>query len=315
MLSPDDLPYSILSGVLDIPGVGVGCVTDTYKATGVTVIFLPDGCQGGVDVAGGAPATRETALLDPVNTVAGPDAVVLTGGSALGLGTADGAAEALQRMGRGVSLASVRIPIVPAAAIFDLAVGLPEPPTRTDGIDALTLASRLSSRVDEGSYGAGTGATVGKSSGIGASMKGGQGAVTLKTRDGLLVGALVIVNAVGSVVDESGTVIAGPLVAGVPVHTTELWAQAPGDFRAGEATTIGVVVTNADLSKASLCRVARMGHDGLARSLDPVHTAWDGDTLFAVSTRAKSDDLGRVGALAARAVAMAVRRAVRAANQ
>ena len=309
-----ETPYEVLPGVLDIPGVGVGCIMDVDKVTGVTVVLLPEGCKGGVDVAGGAPATRETDLLNPINTVPGPDAVVLTGGSALGLETADGVTQALRSMGRGVEVASVRVPIVSAAAIFDLAVGKPEPPTRQDGMDALNRAARLSPILEEGSFGAGTGATVGKSLGAKASMKGGQGAVTLRTRDGLLVGAIVVVNAVGSVLDENGLVLAGPLAEGVPRNTTDMWALSSADLREGEATTIGVVVTNGDLSKACLCRVARMAHDGLARSIEPIHTPWDGDTLFALSVGNRIEEVGRIGALAARAVAMAVRRAIRAAN-
>lgn len=303
-------PFEVWGGVVNIPGVSVGSITHEYQKTGVTVILCPKGTVGGVDVAGGAPATRETPLLDPVNTIAGPDAVVLTGGSALGLQTADGVAEGLQHMGRGVEVGPIRIPIVVAAAIFDMEVGEPTPPNIADGLRALEEAGLGRQKVDEGAYGAGTGATVGKTLGMEAAMAGGQGAVTLKTGDGLLVSALVVVNAVGSVLGDDGSVIAGPRIEGIPQSTTNLWALSPGRFSAGTSTSIGIIVTNAQLSKAELTRVARMGHDGLARSIDPVHTPWDGDTLFACSVGDKPDEVGRVGALAAHAVALAVRRSV-----
>ncbi len=314
-MSTEASPYEVLGGVLDIPDIGVGEITDPDKRTGVTVVLFPEGARGAVDVAGGAPATRETPVLDPTNTILGPDAVVLTGGSAVGLRCADGVVDALVQRDRGVSVGSVRIPIVVAAAIFDMTIGRSEAPTTDDGGAALREATLLSTRVSEGNHGAGTGATVGKTLGDAWSMLGGQGAVTLRTHDGLLVAALVVVNAVGSVLDEEGNVLAGPRVQGIPQSTTHLWAGVAGDLGTGRATTIGTIVTNADLTKAALNRVARMGHDGLARSIDPVHTPWDGDTLFAVSVGNRVEDVGRVGALAAHAVAMAVRRAIRAANE
>lgn len=306
--------YDGLPGVIDLPGIGVGSITDRVKETGVTVILLPQGATGAVDVAGGAPATRETPVLDPTNMVRGPDAVVLSGGSALGLQAADGVANGLRGLGRGVMVGSVRIPIVVAAAIFDMDQGLSEPPLREDGEEALRRALRFNTTVQEGRCGAGTGATVGKTLGPFHRMYGGQGAVTLATPDGLRVAALVVVNAVGSVLDEHQAILAGPRVNGTPQSTVNLWATENKKLEAGGATTIGIVMTNAGLSKSELGRVARMSHDGLARAIDPVHTAWDGDTLFAVSVGDRDDDVSRVGAIAAHAVAQAVRRAVRVAN-
>ena len=305
-------PYEILYGVMAVEGVGVGSVTDRVKGTGVTVVILPEGARGAVDIAGGAPATRETPVLDPTNTIPGPDAVVLSGGSALGLQTADGVANALRELNRGVCVGSARIPIVVAAAIFDMDVGLSEPPTIDDGSRALRMAAQLEQRVEEGRFGAGTGATVGKSLGTAARMNSGQAAVTLKTHDGLIVSALLVVNAVGSILDENGEIIAGPRIDDVPQSTTALWAMATGNFSTGRATTIGLIITNAGLSKSELGRVARMAHDGLGRSIDPVHTPWDGDTLFVASVGDRSEDAGRVGALSAHAVTIAVRRAVKA---
>lgn len=307
-------PYEVFSGVVEIPGVGVGSVTDVSKRTGVTVVLLPEGACGAVDVAGGAPATRETPVLDPSNTIQGPDAVVLSGGSAVGLRTADGVIEGLQELGRGVAVGTIHIPIVVAAAIFDMDEGKAQAPTVDDGMAALREAATGIHTIREGRQGAGTGATVGKGLGLAARMAGGQGAVTLRTADGLLVSAIMVVNAVGSVLDESGLVLAGPQVGGVAQNTTDLWAGIAARLGPGGATTIGTVLTNAQLSKAELQRVARMSHDGLARAIEPVHTPWDGDTIFALSVGSQPDDVSRVGALAARAVAMAVRRAVQLAN-
>ncbi|NMP23649.1 P1 family peptidase [Sulfobacillus sp. DSM 109850] len=302
---------TVLPGILAIPGVGVGSVTRRDLKTGTTVVVLPSGARGSVDVGGGAPATRETPVLEPTNTIPGPDAVVLTGGSAIGLRSADGVVEVLQQLNRGVEVGPVRIPIVVAAAIFDMGVGRPEAPTVDDGKAAAMEANSGNQTVVEGRHGAGTGATVGKILGPSLAMPGGQGAVTLTTQDGLIVGAVVVVNAVGSVVDEVGTILAGPRTGERPESTLALLAYPRPALGAGGATSIGLVVTNAGFSKAELGRVARMSHDGLARAIEPVHTPWDGDTLFAVSVGERADDVGRVGALAAYAVALAVRRAVR----
>lgn len=307
--------YEIVPGVIAVSGVGIGMVTDERKGTGVTAVLLPAGARAAVDVAGGAPATRETPVLDPANLVPGPDAIIFSGGSALGLRTADGAQDVLQEHGRGFAVGDVRVPIVVAAGIFDLDYRRPEPPSVADGRNAMIRALALRQEVPEGSFGAGTGATVGKTLGAPAAMKGGQGAVTLLTPDGLAVGALVVVNAVGSVLDENGRVMAGPRPQGsAPMPTTALWSAAENALFPGRATTIGAIVTDGDLTKAELARVCRMAHDGLARAIDPVHTPWDGDTLFAVSAGDRPAGAARVGALAAHAVALAVRRAVMAAN-
>lgn len=303
----------LVPGALAIPGAGVGSVTSYRHRTGVTAVWLPKGARGASDVGGGAPATRETPVLDAANTIAGPDAVVLTGGSAFGLRTADGVMEAMQERGRGVEVAGVRVPIVVAAAIFDLGVGDPAAPTVDDGKEAIIKAAVGRQQVEEGRHGAGTGATVGKLLGPRACMPGGQGAVTLAAPDGLLVAVLVVVNAMGSVLENNGEVLAGPLADGKPQRTTDLWATSSLEGISGGSTSIGVVLTNASFSKAELSRLARMAHDGLARAVDPVHTPWDGDTLFAVSLGAYHADLGRVGTIAAQAVSMAVRRGVRAA--
>lgn len=304
--------YDVMPGTLDIGGVAVGAAGDAALGTGVTVVVFPPGAVGAVDVAGGGPATRETDVLDPDHLVRGPDAIMLAGGSAFGLAAADGVMAALEDSGRGIPVGPHRVPIVPAACLFDL-----EPkkvrPGPAMGREAVFRALSLGA-VLEGRVGAGAGARVGRAAGA-ASMPSGQAAVTLRARDGLLVGALMVVNAVGSVRDADGTLLAGPAdAAGQVLDAASILAAGapPGD--PGAHTTLGVVVTNAGLDKGRLKRVARMAHDGLARAIDPVHTLFDGDTVFAVSVGTLETDASRVGAMAAHAVAMAIRRAVRLAQ-
>ena len=296
-------------GAVPFTALQIGMATDSLKGTGVTVVVFPAGARGAADVSGGAPATRETAALAPENLVSGPDAIVLCGGSAFGLQAADGAAQALRHARRGFAVGSVRVPVVAAAAIFDLDYRLPEPPTAEDGRSACqqALAGALPPPLN-GSLGAGTGATVGKLLGSHFRMKSGQAAWSLVTADGLEITVLVVVNAAGSIKNASGTVIAGPqLDDGKIVDTTQWLTDHSPKLGPGTATTLGVVVTNGYLSKAELARVARMAHDGLARAIDPVHTPWDGDTIFAVSYGNHPADTGRTGALAAYAVSQAIR--------
>lgn len=307
-LGPTGDPLRYVGGRIDVPGVRVGTWTDADARTGVTVLLLPEGTRGAVDVAGGGPATRETDALRPDNLVPGPHALVLTGGSALGLAAADGVVRLLRERGVGVAVGGVRVPVVAAAAIFDLAVGAPRSPGPDEG--AAAAAAAVEHDVPEGQAGAGTGATVGKLFPP-PHAPGGQGAVTLITPDGLRVAALAVVNAVGVVLDEVGR----PLAGGRSADGTPLDPLAPlaADARAlgGGHTTLAAVVTDASLDKASLARVARMAQAGMARAIEPVHTLWDGDAVFALATGAgKSADPSRVGALAARALTLAIRRAV-----
>jgi L-aminopeptidase/D-esterase-like protein len=299
----------VVAGRLTVPGVGVGTVTRA-SGTGVTVVTLPPGTRGSAAILGGAPATRDTELLRPENMVPGPDAVFLTGGSAFGLRVGDGVMAALAAAGRGFPVAGTRVPIVVGAALFDLG-DPPDPPTAEDGRQAAEEA--LSGGLgEEGRRGAGAGATVGKVLGPARAMAGGQAMVTLAGPDGLAVGALVAVNALGSVVDADGSVLAGPVGPAGPLETLSVF-RAPPD---GELlhTTLAVVATNARLHKAELRRVALMAHDGFARAIEPVHTRWDGDAVFSVATQDRPADPDLVGALAARAVALAIRRAVTLAN-
>ena len=294
-------------------GAGVRVASVTRAATGLTLVLLPDGAVGSVDVRGGAPATREVELLRPENLVPGPDAVLLTGGSAFGLAAAEGVMAVLAAAGRGFPAGTVRVPIVPALAIFDLGGPAPEVPTAEDGRAAARRAlSGGAERVAEGRAGAGTGATVGKRTDD-RPMRGGQGAAAIESR-GLTVSALMVVNAVGSVLDADGRVLAGPTGPdGVPKSWLDSFPTASPRFER-DATTIGVVVVDGALDKAGLSRVAMMAHDGLARAISPAHTPWDGDAVVAVALWGRGVDAGWAGVLAAEAAAMAVRRAVVAAN-
>ena len=272
-----------------LPGVLIGHDTDDRRPTGVTVVLLPEGTTAGVDVRGAAPGTRETDLLDPVNTVQGVHAIALCGGSAFGLDAAGGVMRWLEAQGRGIEVGPVRVPLVPAAVIFDLGVG--DPLIRPDseaGARACASAVPVAAAA-QGNVGAGAGASVGKLLGPDRAMRGGVGIATLHAQ-GFTMAAVVVVNAVGDVVDpDTGTLLAG---ARVSPDSLEL-AGAVGDVLAGVSgggseaaanTTIGVVVTDALLTKTQAARLAQVAHDGLARSIRPVHTPMDGDTVFAAAT-------------------------------
>ena len=329
-MATPDLPDEVLPGVL------IGHDTDPRRPTGVTVVLLPDGATAGVDVRGAAPGTRETDLLDPVNTMQGVHAITLAGGSAFGLDAAAGVMGWLERRGRGVEVGPARVPLVPAAVIFDLGVG-----DHTIRPDAASGARACASAVPvtaaaEGNVGAGAGATVGKLLGPGQAMRGGVGIAVLHAH-GITMAAVVVVNAVGDVVDPgTGATLAGARTAADSldlagtVPTLLGGAQATGPA-AGTNTTIGAVVTDAQLSKAQATRLAQVAHDGLARTIRPVHTPMDGDAIFAVATgtldpqvqgaipswssRPPSDFLGLVlSVMAAEVTASAVLRAAKAAE-
>lgn len=306
-------------GLTAVDGIVVGHFTMRERPTGCTVVLVQPGAVGGVDVRGGAPGTRETALLDPVNTVESVHAVVLSGGSAFGLDAASGVVRYLDERGIGVAVGAVTVPIVVGAILFDLGVG-DDPRIRPGAECGYQAALRAGGGViQEGNVGAGAGATVGKLHGLERAMKGGIGTASIALRDGLVVGALVAVNAVGDVVDPR----TGRTIAGVRSTDGKTLVDARRLIRAGaltdapgESTTIGVVATNARLTKAQATKVAQMAHDGLARAIVPSHTPWDGDTIFslATGTYAGEIDVGRIGALAADAVAEAIVRAVHAAQ-
>jgi L-aminopeptidase/D-esterase-like protein len=306
-----------------VEGVKVGSVTLTGRPTGCTVILFKEGTTGSVDVRGGAPGTRETDLLNPVNNVQIVNAVSLAGGSAFGLDAASGVMKWLDEKNIGYPVgASGVVPIVPAAILFDLSFG--GSPKIRPGADCGYQAAGLASEapVQEGNVGAGAGATVGKSGGGrsgtgGGPMKAGLGSAAIKLPNGLVVAAIVAVNAVGDIIDPwTGQVVAGARGAdGTLIDARRMLRGGGGrEGRAGENTTIGLVATNAKLTKVQAQKMAQMAHDGLARAISPVHTPGDGDTIFSAATGTWDGvvNYGQIGALAAEAMADAV---VRAATQ
>jgi len=305
--------------ITDIAGIEVGHHTLTERPTGCTVILARDGVVGGVDVRGGAPGTRDTDLLDPVNTVQEVHGVVLSGGSLFGLDAVSGAVRWLEERGHGLDAWGSTIPIVTGAILFDLGVGDSSiRPGAACGYAAADAAT--SGPVARGSVGAGAGATVGKLAGMGRAMKGGIGTASVQLPGGLVVAAIVAVNAVGDVVDPA----TGELVAGVRAEDGSGFTDARKLIRSwsglvggsGENTTIGVVATNATLTKAQATKLAQMAHDGLARAIYPAHTPWDGDTIFALATGEVEGeaDLIVLGGVAADVVAEAILDAVRTAT-
>lgn len=308
-------------GLTAVAGIKVGHHTLAERPTGCTVILTEAGAVAGVDVRGGAPGTRETDLLDPVNMVQKVNAIVLSGGSAFGLDSAGGVMRYLEEKGFGYDAGVAKVPIVPAAILFDLGVGGNPKirPTAECGYAAARAAT--DGPVAEGSIGAGAGASVGKVGGPARSMKAGIGSAAIVLPGGLVVAALVAVNAVGDIIDPA----TGRIVAGVRKPDGNGFADARSLLRSGalarrdpprpgENTTIGVVATNATLTKVEASKVAQMAHDGFARAISPVHTPGDGDTIFALATGAVPGEAnaGLIGALAAEAMADAI---VRAATQ
>jgi L-aminopeptidase/D-esterase-like protein len=308
-----------------VPGLRVGHFTDARRPTGCSVVLAPEGTVGGVDVRGASPGTRETELLSPLNAVQSVHAVLLAGGSAYGLDAAGGVMRWLEEQGIGIRVGShvsgtqVRVPIVPAAILFDLNVG--DSRIRPDAQAGYAACQAATSAAPaEGNVGAGAGASVGKLFGLDRAMRGGIGGASIQV-GGVTVGALIAVNAVGDVIDpRSGHVVAGARSAdGLSLLDTMAAlrrGELPPSLETGQATTIGVIATDARLDKAGTNKLAQMAHDGLARAINPVHTQADGDTLFALATGGSgaTASLTLLGALAAEVTALAVLRAVRAAT-
>lgn len=307
--------------ITDIAGISVGHATVEGRPTGCSVVLCPQGMVCGAAVRGGAPGTRETDLLRPENTVERVHAVLLSGGSAFGLDAAGGVMRWLDEHGHGLQVGPSRVPIVPAAVLFDLWLGDPTiRPAAQTGYAACVAAATTAPA--QGNHGAGLGATVGKLFGIERAMKGGIGSASL-TLGAFTVGALVAVNAIGDVLDDDGRVIAGARDAATGrrlVGSTAAMLAGDGPPRtnaamAGIATTIGVLATNAMLTKAQATQLANLAHHGLARCVNPI-TPNDGDAFFVLASGAagRSGDMTALGALAAGAVACAVRNAVRSAT-
>jgi len=266
----------------------VGHVTDEANGTGVTVILAKDGAVGGVSVRGAAPGTRETDLLSPVNAVQIVHAVVLAGGSAFGLDAASGVMKYLHEEGVGFQAGQHIVPIVTSAIIFDLNCKKFAFPDQQMGYEAAQKAT--SNNFLQGSIGAGCGATIGKMLGADAASKGGLGIASLQLKDGVTITAIVVVNALGDVYDEVGEFLAG---VKHPDHLSSvdlLLAGSQTEDLAGQNTTIGCILTNAKLTKAEANKLADISHDGLAMCIKPVHTSFDGDTMFALSSNEIDSD-------------------------
>jgi L-aminopeptidase/D-esterase-like protein len=305
----------IHNGLTDIDGLLVGHWSDMEAATGCTVILCPDGAVAGVDVRGTAPGTREIALLDPVCMIEKVHAIVLAGGSAYGLAAADGAMRWLEEQGIGFDTGVAKVPIVPAAILFDLGLGRADVrPDAASGYAACQAAS--AGRVPQGNVGAGTGASVGKMLGFSQATKGGLGTASKQLAGGITVSALAAVNAIGDVLQPAtGQIIAGARkIVGKGFADSQKFLESRlgqmASYLAGTNTTLAVVATNVALNKVSAQKIAQMAHDGLARTIRPVHTHFDGDTVFALSLGEKKADVSLIGAVAADVLAEAVVAAV-----
>ncbi len=310
----------------DIEGIKVGHAQDMDALTGCTVVLTEKGAVGGVDQRGGAPGTRETDLLRPMHMVDKVHGILLTGGSAYGLDAATGVMKYLEEHGVGFNSGVVRVPIVPAAVLFDLGIG--NPSIRPDAVMGYQACQNaVSGEFAQGNVGAGTGASVGKILGMKQAMKSGIGSASLDIGDGVIVSALVAVNAFGDVVDpQNRQIVAGarPMQAG-PIsiggkdqfaNTLEIMKSFAGRTimsfaSAASNTVIGVIATNADFNKEEANKLAQMAHNGLALSIRPAHTMFDGDTIFALATGKHRADINIVGAFAAEVMANAVINAVR----
>jgi L-aminopeptidase/D-esterase-like protein len=313
------------NSITDVPGIKVGHAQNLEAITGCTIVLCEKGAVGGVDQRGGGPGSRELALLDPVNHVQHIHGVMLSGGSAFGLDAAGGAMQYLEENDIGYQTTVARVPIVPSAILFDLNIG--DAHTRPDkqmGYQACVNASKESSA--QGSVGAGTGATVGKLLGMGQATKGGIGTASMEIGGGVIVGAIVAVNAVGDVIDpETNRIVAGTrsLKKGpISIGSEEIFADSLSIMRsmvgrtllglASKANTvIGVVATNARFDKPQAAKLAQMAQNGVVRTVRPAHTMHDGDTIFAMATGEKKGDINIVGAFAAQTMQQAVLNAVR----
>jgi L-aminopeptidase/D-esterase-like protein len=328
------MPKNASGSITDVPGIRVGQAHDAEALTGVTVVLCDgpsgEGAVGGVDQRGGAPGTRQTNALEPMHLVQRVHAIVLAGGSAFGLDSASGAVRYLEERGVGFDVRVARVPIVPAAILFDLAIGRAD--VRPDAAMGYAACLNAGRAVEEGCAGAGMGATVGKILGMRQAMKSGIGTASIRLGGGVVVGAVVAVNAFGDVIDpETGKVIAGArrrgrAAYGQPGYFADTLSvmkrralQGPAAFARGRRrpagnTVIGVAAANVELTKEETNKVAQMAHDGLARTVCPAHTMLDGDTLFALATGGRRVDVNIIGAYAAEAMKQAVLRAVRMAR-
>ncbi|MBS1831140.1 MAG: P1 family peptidase [Acidobacteria bacterium] len=320
------LPCLALAGetnntITAVDGIKVGHHTLKERPTGCTAILCEAGAVAGVDVRGAAPGTRDTELLNPINTVQQIHGVMLSGGSAFGLETAGGAMRYLESKGIGFPIAGTRVPIVPAAILMDLRMGDSKyRPTPESGYQACVKASNKP--VEEGNVGAGAGATIGKFFGHEFAMKAGIGSSAIRVGNtGIVVGAIAAVNAVGDIVDpRTGQIVAGARTADGKGFRNAMDAILNGYLVVlpqGANTTLAVVATNVALDKPQMSKIAQMAHDGMARAVNPIHTPADGDTVFALSTgtlKLANVSHGQIGAIAAEALSQAILRAARTAS-
>jgi L-aminopeptidase/D-esterase-like protein len=303
--------------ITDVPGIRVGHEQNAEAATGCTAILFEEGAVTGADVRGGGPGTREIDALNPVNFVNEAHGIYLGGGSAFGLEGASGVMQYLEEQGKGLDVGVGVVPIVPGAVLFDLPVARSDVrPDKAMGYRACENAG--SPNTEMGNVGAGTGATVGKPAGADYMMKGGMGVASYAVAD-LIVGALVAVNCFGDIIDPAtGTRIAGTLAEDKKsfANSVEVLSRfhQEGSPVFSSNTTLGVIATSARLTKAQATKVAQMAHDGFARTINPIHTMYDGDTIFCTATGEVDTDLTTVGALAAEVIARAVVRAIKAAK-
>lgn len=308
------------NSITDVPGILVGHATNLEALTGCTVVLAEGGAVGGVDQRGGAPGTRETDALRPMHLVDKAHAVLLSGGSAFGLNAAAGVMRYLEEKGIGFDTGYARVPIVPAAVLYDLGIGRAD--TRPDAEMGYQACQNASAQPPaEGNAGAGTGATVGKIFGMQQATKSGIGSASVDLGGGLIVGAMIAVNAYGDIIDpESGRILAGARAISLDKSAPSQFADTLATMKtllgktvltisSSHNTVIGVVATNARLTKEEANKVAQMAHNGLAKTIRPAHTMFDGDTLFALATGKKRADVNIIGAYAAECVAAAILRA------
>ena len=310
-----------LNAITDVPGIKVGHASDFKALTGCTVVLFGEGAIGGVDIRGAATGTRQIDALNPIHIVDKIHALLLTGGSSFGLDAAGGVMTYLEERGKGFDVVTTKVPIVPTAVIFDLGIGnLRVRPDHRMGYEACLNASK---KVEEGSVGVGTGATVGKLFGIDRAMKGGLGTSSIRGHKGLIVGALVVVNAFGDVIDpNSNQILAGARKSkkSLQLANSSKWMKqgvtrkefggmVPSDPSIFN-TTLGVIATNANLSKKEVHQVAQIAHSGMAKVISPLHTTFDGDLIFAISLGKKKADVNTVGLLGEVTLMESVKRAV-----
>jgi L-aminopeptidase/D-esterase-like protein len=314
-----------LSAITDVPGIKVGHSSDFKALTGCTVLLCEEGAAGGVDIRGTAAATRQIDALSLLHLVDHVHAILLTGGSAFGLDATGGVMSFLEERGSGFDVIKTKVPSVPTAVIFDLGIGDPHVrPDRQMGYQACLNASR---KVEEGSVGVGTGATVGKLFGVERAMKGGVGTASIQGMKGLIVGALVVVNAFGDVIDpHSNQVLVGARKSkkSLQLANSSTWIKqgvtrrqfgVVGSSNASTFnTTLGIIATNANLTKKEVHQVAQIAHSGLAKMISPLHSTFDGDLIFAISYGKKKADVNTVGLLGEAALMEAVQRAIKKAD-